>query len=103
MKKVSDKQSSKDREVSRIKRQLIKEHGEVCCICHCHLPVYAMHLLPKSVWPEYYTEPRNIQLGCPWCHDKYDNDIFFRQKQTNLFNQIASFDEQAARRYFKLN
>lgn len=39
---------------------------------------------------------------CFSCHNLYDNDLLFRQQQTEIFNRICEFDEIGAVRYFKL-
>lgn len=97
MKKVSDKQAARNREIARIKSMKPK----VCEICG--RPGNELsHRLPKSLYPEYYTEPRNLQVLCHDCHYKYDNELTFRQRQTKIFRQLLSFDENAARRYFKI-
>lgn len=97
MRKISSKQAARNREVARIKSKL----PLFCAICG--KPANdAAHLLPKSIYPEYYTHPLNLVILCREHHTRYDNDITFRRKQTKLFNQICRFDERAARRYFRL-
>lgn len=97
MRKVSTKQAARNREVARIKSQL----PLFCAICG--KPANdAAHLLPKSIYPEYYTHPLNIVILCREHHRLYDDDVEFRRRQTKLFNQVCRFDEQAARRYFRL-
>ena len=97
MKQVSKKQAQRNRVVAKIKSML----PPVCIICGRH-GTDAAHLLPKSVWPEHYTEPLNIVCLCRECHNKYDNDLQFRKKQTKLIHQVQSFAELAANRYFNL-
>lgn len=99
IKRVSNKQRAINVEIRRIKREL----DDVCCICH--RPAIngdAMHLLPRSLYMEYITEPWNIRIGCRTCHEKYDNDLSFRQQQTHIFEHLCKYDEQAARRYFRI-
>lgn len=62
----------------------------------------AAHLVPKSMYPEHYTNPLNIVGLCRKCHSKYDNNLVFRQKQKRLIERVKSFDECAANRYFHL-
>ena len=54
------------------------------------------------MYPEHYTNPRNIVGLCRECHNKYDNDLAFRRKQKRLIERVKSFDECAANRYFRL-
>lgn len=96
MKQVSTKQASKNRELAKIKSGLPKR----CFYCGGY-GNELMHILPKSIFPEYYTKPENLTIGCNMHHDLFDNNISFRQKQTKLFNQIVAFDRRAAIRYFK--
>lgn len=105
IKSTSNKQSFKDREVARIKKSL----PLFCCICKRQVKsiseLDAMHLLPKSTFPEYYTEEWNIKGGCKGvgnCHDLYDNDLKFRQQQIHLYKIVKKHDEKAAYRYFQL-
>lgn len=97
MKKVSTKQAARNREVARLKA-LMPHH---CVICG-RSGGDAAHLLPKSIYPEYYTHPLNLVILCREHHRLYDDNVEFRRRQTKLFNQVSRFDEQAARRYFRL-
>jgi ribosomal protein L44E len=97
MRTVSKTQAKKNREVAKIKRNLNKR----CIVCGKY-GTDAAHLLPKSTFPEHYINPLNIVIMCRDCHNLYDNDIQFRQKQTELYKRVLSFDECGAYRYFKL-
>jgi 5-methylcytosine-specific restriction endonuclease McrA len=97
MKKLSSKQSKRLRKFNEIKRGLSKQ----CIICGSEA-VDAAHLLPRSLFPEYYTEEWNIVPMCRQCHDRFDNDLSFRQKQSGLYERVKEHDEQAAYRYFKI-
>ena len=97
MRKVSLKQAKLNRELYRLKS--LKE--KICVICGNEAHDHA-HLLPKSLYPEYYTEPRNLVIMCRTHHNKFDNDIEFRQKQIELFDQAYGIDKKAARKYFRL-
>ena len=97
LKSVSKKQAVRNRELSKIRENL----SETCVICgkrSCDLA----HLLPRSLYPEYYTNPLNIVGLCRECHNKYDNNLAFRQRQKRLIERVKSFDECAANRYFRL-
>lgn len=97
MKQVSSKQAQRNREVAKIKQSL----SPFCAICG-KPAVDAAHLIPKSMYPEHYTNPQNIVGLCRECHNKYDNNLAFRQRQKCLIERVKSFDECAANRYFHL-
>lgn len=97
MKKISKKQAVKNRELDKIRKELPR-FCEICGRPASDL----MHMLPRSEYPEYYTERWNIIAGCRDCHSHFDDDLSFRQKQTRLISIIKSHDEKAANRYFKL-
>ena len=97
MRKVSTKQSAKNRELARIKANL----DRACIICANEGHDLA-HLLPKSTYPEHYTEPLNLVIMCRSCHVNYDNDLEFRQKQINLYDLICRYDTLGANKYFQL-
>lgn len=97
IRKVSKKQAQINRAVAKIKSGL----PPFCFICGKR-GTDLMHLLPKSTFPEHYTNPLNLVMGCRCCHNLYDNDLLFRQQQTEIFNRICEFDEIGAVRYFKL-
>lgn len=97
MKQVSKKQAQRNRAVAKIKSDL----PSFCIICGKR-STDAAHLIPKSCYPEHYTNPLNIVCLCRECHNKYDNDISFRKLQVKLIRQVQSFDILAANRYFQL-
>ena len=96
IRRVSKKQAKKNR--------LLREHKKtlkpICCICGGR-GNQLMHLLPRSLFPEHYTNPLNLMIGCNVCHSLYDDDLSFRQKQRHLYGQICKFDERGAIRYFQ--
>jgi len=96
MRKKSKKQLEKDRQIGEIKKNL----PPVCEICGKHTQGDLAHLLPKSVYPEHYTNPLNLVRLCRYCHDQYDSSINFRVLQTKLYERVKSFDEHGAFRYF---
>lgn len=99
IKTTSKKQAKKNREIAKIKASL----PPVCEVCKCRETKDPAHLLPRSTFPEYYSEAWNIAGMCRTCHDKYDNDLGFRQKQTKLYQRVkANAGEQPAYRYFKM-
>jgi len=97
MKNKSKKQILKDREVAKIKSKL----SPFCFLCG-RKGIDACHILPKSIFPEYYTIPENLIGLCRSCHCKFDDDLSFRQKQIKLYEIAKSIDEKAAYRHFKL-
>ena len=97
MRKVSKKQSILNRAVAKIKAS----KSDRCIICGRPY-VDAAHLLPKSMYPEYYTEEWNIVPLCREHHTRYDNSRSFRQTCTELYKIVKAHDEQAAFRYFGL-
>lgn len=101
MKQVSTKQAHRNRELSRIKKELYKEHGEMCMICNKERSTDLMHILPKSLWPEYYTEKWNLVLGCRNCHDLFDSSAAYRRK-TKLYAQVSQHEPKGAYRYFQM-
>ena len=98
IRKVSDKQRAVNVALRKIKREL----PDFCCVCGkpC-LDGDTMHLLPRSLFPEYKIEVWNLRKGHRECHQRYDNDLAFRQRQMHIFNHLCQHDEQAARRYFR--
>lgn len=102
MKQISSKQAAKNRQIAKIKQSLIEETGGVCRICGGYGNDTA-HLLPKSCYPEYYLEPRNLVILCRNCHNLYDNDLLFRKRQKSLISQACEFAfEHDIHHYFKL-
>lgn len=54
------------------------------------------------MYPEYQTDPRNLQILCRDCHRKFDDDRAFRRAQTKIVERAKEIDECAANRYFGL-
>jgi len=103
MKQKSDKQKQKDYTLAKIKKELIEIHGKTCCICQRRCEPDLMHILPKGMYPEHYTKPDNLVLGCRECHCSFDDNQSFRKLQIDLYDQVAEFDTRAAARYFGMN
>lgn len=97
MKKVSNNQRLKDRELAKIKALLPK----VCFICGRNCNCEGAHIFPRSTFPEYYTLPTNLIPLCKECHFKFDNDLEFRQQQKHIFEIAKEINEQGAIRHFK--
>lgn len=95
--KVSKRQQQRNKDIAKIKNSL----PPFCTICGMQGSDLA-HLVPKSTYPEYYTNPKNLVILCRNYHNKYDRDLRFRQKQVKLIERVKSFDECAANRYFNL-
>lgn len=102
MNRISESQKKKNAAIAKIKAKLIEESGNVCRICGKY-GNDTMHLLPKSIYPEYYLEPRNLIIGCRECHNSFDDVIEFRRSQESLISQCREFSfEFEVTRYFKL-
>lgn len=97
MRKVSKKQAKLNREMDKIKRNL----SPYCCLCG-RAAVDPAHLLPRSLYPEYYTEEWNVVPMCREHHAQYDNNREFRKNCAALVNVVCQHDENAANRYFGL-
>lgn len=97
LKAISKKQAKRKREVDKIKHTF----SESCCLCGAPA-VDGAHLLPKSIFPEYYHEPWSIVPMCRYHHTLYDNSKEFRHSCTELANIVRQHDEKAAYRYFGL-
>lgn len=97
MRKVSQKQARINAELSRIKKGMPR----ICAICG-RFGDDLSHILPRSLYPEYQTDPRNLQILCRECHRLFDNDREFRRNQTKIVKQAKQIDECAANRYFDL-
>lgn len=98
MRQVSKSQAAKNREVARIK----KTKPDVCLVCGRPVKFAGLaHLLPKSVYPQYYTEPLNLWKMCDDCHNRYDNDKQFRGQQAHIIEIAKQYaTEQEINRYF---
>ena len=97
MKRVSNKQAARNREVAKIKAS----KPDKCVICGRNR-TDAAHLLPRSLYPEYYTKEWNIVPMCREHHTRYDNNRTFRRSCTELYEIVKAHDECAANRYFGL-
>lgn len=96
MRQISKSRARKLREFNAVKKGL----SPYCCICG-RLAVDAAHLLPRSLYPEYYSEKWNIVPMCREHHNLYDNNKEFREKQVELYMQVSLHDQLAANRHFK--
>ena len=97
MRKVSQKQARINAELARIKKDMPKR----CAICGRYGEDLS-HILPRSLYPEYQTDPRNLQILCRDCHRLFDDNREFRRRQTQIVEQAKQIDECAANRYFDL-
>ena len=98
MKKVSQKQAQKNRELARIKA----EKPKTCIVCGRYANDLA-HLFPRSTHPQYYTDERNLVIMCRQCHERFDSDPEFRRKQTHIIEIARTFaTEQEINRHFRL-
>ena len=98
MKQISKKQNQKNSLVKKARDS--KEH--ICIICkrYCENGD-AVHLLPRSTFPQYYTEPLNVWRGHRECHARYDDNKAFRSSLTHIIDIVRKFaSEQDINRYF---
>ena len=102
MRQISVKQASKNYTLAKIKKGLIEKNGCTCVICQGY-GEDLMHLLPKSIYPEYYLKPENLAIGCRSCHNQFDDQQNFRKLQIDLYDQVCKFDVLSASRYFGFN
>lgn len=98
--KVSKKQAKRNRDIANIKSDL----NTICACRNCrNTAIDPAHLLPRSTFPEFYTEEWNIVGMCRRCHTKYDDNREFRQSQTHLYEIVkANAGEQKAYRHFRI-
>lgn len=62
-----------------------------------------MHIFPKSIYSQYYTEDKNLWIGHRKCHERFDSDTEFRRKQTHIIEIARTFaTEQEINQHFKL-
>lgn len=78
-KKVSDKQTKINAELSKIKQRLIKKHGYVCQGCGVHTTCLELsHIIRRSSRPDLITDEGNCTLHCNRfinnCHGKWDSN-----------------------------
>jgi 5-methylcytosine-specific restriction endonuclease McrA len=97
MKQISSKQRRINSELAKIKVTL----GTRCAICGREGHDLS-HILPRSLYPEYQTDPRNLQILCRECHRRFDDDRAFRRSQTSIVERAKMIDELATNRYFGL-
>lgn len=97
MKSVSIKQRRINSDLAKIKKTL----GTRCAICGREGHDLS-HILPRSLYPEYQTDPRNLQILCRECHRRFDDDREFRRRQTSIVERAKQIDELATNRYFGL-
>lgn len=100
IKKVSRKQAKKNQEINRIKKDL----DYVCARCGKYGVGDAAHIIPKSMFPQYYTEKWNIVIMCRMCHNEYDESKEVRESQARLFtralNNVNKEDKGRVMKYF---
>ena len=81
IRKVSRKQQKKNQEINKIKKDL----GITCERCSRYGANDLAHILPKSTFPQYYTEKWNLMILCRECHDQYDSSKQIRSKQEGIY------------------
>ena len=97
MRQISQKQRRINSELAQLKRKM----GTRCEICGREGHDLS-HILPRSLYPEYQTDPRNLQILCRECHRRFDDDREFRRRQTSIVERAKMIDELATNRHFGL-
>lgn len=90
MKKVSAKQAQRNAILAKIK----KTKPDVCIFCQTSCSPYdgLCHLLPKSIYGQYYLELLNLWKGHTECHARYDNGSQeYRLKFPHIISLVRSF------------
>jgi hypothetical protein len=104
MKKRSDKQKLKDAEIARIKKELIEENGYRCELSRTYSEKLDLcHILPKSIFPEFYLCKWNMFLAKREWHNEFDNRLEYRQLQIHLFTRAFEHAPVESKRYFRFN
>lgn len=98
MKKISNKRAAQERILKKYRDEELPRFCEICGRPASDLA----HLLPRSLYGEYYTEKWNCHALCRDCHNKFDADPEFRKQQTKLYNEVKQHDEKAARHHFRI-
>ena len=61
-----------------MKRKLVKQRGQVCELCGCHIERYCKtnihHVIPWTRYPEGELDERNIMVVCQKCHSEIHNN-----------------------------
>ena len=97
------KQSSKQQKKNTLVKKARDEKECICIVCknYCESGD-AMHLLPRSTFPEYYTEPLNIWRAHRECHRRYDDNKSFRASLTHIIDIVSKFArKEDIERYFR--
>lgn len=96
----SKKGQLKDRKNAEYKKTLKK----VCCICG-RFGNDLMHILPRSIFPQYINSTWNLKIGCRECHILFDNNLEFRALQNRLYDEVILKvrleDKGLVNKYFK--
>jgi len=71
MKKLSSKQSERNKILERIKKT--KPNQCIFCRTSCSPYVALCHLFPKGIYGQYYTEVQNVWKGHDTCHRLFDD------------------------------
>ena len=83
MRKVSKSQARKNAELAKIK----KEMDKVCYFCG-YYGNDLCHILPRSLFPQYYTERWNLIIACRFDHKMFDDNMSVRRRFDCLYEQV---------------
>lgn len=80
MRKISKSQTQKNAKLAEIKKGMDKR----CYFCG-RPGTDLMHILPRSMFPQYYTEKWNLEMACREHHIMFDDNRNFRSRQKYLY------------------
>lgn len=72
---------------------MLDDLGYIRCVS-CHIAVGYIdhsHLLPKSLFPAYKTEKKNIAPRCRYCHNALDRNDFVEIKKFEDLPEIMEY------------
>lgn len=100
MKRISTRQAQRNAALAKIK----KTKPPICLICGRFVGNEdLMHIFPKSIYPQYYTEPLNVWIAHRSCHNKFDDSKDFRSYQGHIVNIAKQFaTKEELYQYFNL-
>ena len=99
IRKVSKSQARKNAKLAEIKKRMDKR-----CF-FCGMRGYDLcHVLPKSVFGQYYREEWNLIVACRIHHEMFDNHVGFRKMFNSLYERVIQKvkpeDEGRVKKYF---
>ena len=93
---MTPRRKKQEKELKEIKKTL----SEYCEICGGYA-TDAAHILPRSLYPEFLSNPINLVSLCRDCHNQHDDNVNFRTNQTKLYLRACTLDKKGADRYYR--